>query len=79
MNVPIVPVYFLDRNSLFHYSLGLIDWRVRLLRLPAEVFNKHEKRTRIVIGNIITQKMQGTFEDVHAFGEYLRNKVYNLD
>ena len=78
MRVPIIPVHFLDRNSDFYYSLGLIDWRIRLLRLPAEVFNKCGKRTRIVIGEIITPQMQDSYEDVYAFSEYLRNTVYNL-
>ena len=78
MNVPVVPVHFLDRNSDFYYSLGLIDWRVRLLKLPSEVFNKHGKRTRIAIGEIITPQMQDSFKDVNDLSEYLRNKVYNL-
>lgn len=77
MRMPVIPIHFLDRNSDFYYSLGLIDWRIRLLRLPAEVFNKRGKRTRIAIGEIITPEMQDQFDDIHSFGEYLRNKVYN--
>lgn len=78
LNVPVVPVHFLDRNSDFYYSLGLIDWRVRLLRLPGEVFNKRGKRTRIAIGEIITPEVQKEFDDIGNFREFLRNKVYNL-
>jgi len=78
LNVPIVPVHFLDRNSDFYYSLGLIDWRVRLLRLPGEVFNKRGKRTRIAIGEIITPEVQKEFDDIRDFRDFLRNKVYNL-
>ena len=78
LNVPVVPVHFLDRNSDFYYSLGLIDWRVRLLRLPGEVFNKRGKRTRIAIGEIITPEVQKEFDDIGDFREFLRNKVYNL-
>lgn len=77
MNVPIIPVHFLDRNSNFYYSLGLIDWRIRLLRLPAEVFNKKGKRTRIAIGRIITPQQQDEIRDPEQFGLFLRNKVYN--
>ncbi len=77
MNVPIVPVHFLDRNSDFYYSLGLIDWRVRLLRLPAEVFNKRGKRTRIALGEIITPQQQKDSGDIAEFRDFLRNKVYN--
>ena len=77
LNVPIVPVHFIDRNSNFYYSLGLIDWKVRLLRLVAEVFNKRGKRTRIAIGEIISPEEQDEFTDLDKFGMFLRNKVYN--
>ena len=77
LNVPIVPVHFLDRNSYFYYSLGLIDWKVRLLRLPAEVFNKRGRIQRIAIGEIIAPDQQAEFSDIRQFGNFLRNKVYN--
>lgn len=76
LNVPVVPVHFLDRNSYLYYSLGLIDWRVRLLRLPAEVFNKRGERTRIAIGPIITPDQQQEHAD--SLCDFLRNMVYNL-
>lgn len=79
LNVPIVPVHFLDRNSSFYYSLGLIDWKVRILRLPSEVFNKKGKRTRIAIGEIITPRQQSGFQDLNSFRDFLREKVYDLD
>lgn len=78
LNVPVLPVTFRDGNSPLYYSLGLIDWRVRLLRLPAEVFNKRGKAIRIVLGNIITPQDQDGFTDIAAFGRYLRDKVYEL-
>ena len=77
MNVPIVPVHFLDRNSNFYYSLGLIDWKVRLLRLVSEVFNKKGKQTRVAIGEIISPEEQAVFTDIRRIGDFVRNKVYN--
>ena len=77
MNVPVVPVHFLDRNSDFYYSLGLLDWKVRLLRLPAEVFNKQGKITRIALGEIIPPEELQKYEDIDELRDYLRNKVYN--
>ena len=77
LNVPIVPVHFIDRNSNFYYLLGLIDWKVRLLRVVSEVFNKRGKRTRIAIGEIISPEEQDEFIDLDKFGMFLRNKVYN--
>ena len=77
LNVPIVPVHFIDRNSNFYYLLGLIDWKVRLLRLVAEIFNKKGKSTRIAIGEIISPEEQAEFADLDKYGMFLRNKVYN--
>ena len=76
LEVPVVPVHFLDMNSWFYYSLGLLDWRVRLLRLPAEVFNKRGKRMRVALGEMITPEQQSAFADISAFGAYLRDRVY---
>lgn len=78
LNVPILPVCFLDRNSDFYYSLGLIDWRVRLLRLPSEVFNKAGKPAGIALGEIISPQRQDSFEDLEAFRAFLRSSVYDL-
>ena len=77
LNVPVVPVHFLDRNSNFYYSLGLLDWRVRLLRLLAEVFNKRGKVTRIALGEIIFPEQLQEFDDIGILRDFLRNKVYN--
>ena len=77
--VPILPVHFLDGNSHFYYSLGLINWRVRLLRLPAELFNKRHRPARLYIGNVISVEEQRTYLATHCIEEYglwLRSKVY---
>jgi putative hemolysin len=78
LHVPVLPVTFLDRNSDFYYSLGLIDWKVRLLRLPSEVFNKKDKMVRVAIGKIITPE---TILEHHYKGDlnsFLRSKVYEF-
>lgn len=77
MNVPVIPVRFLDRNSDFYYILGLLDWKVRLLRLPAEVFNKRGKIARIALGEVIHPQQLQEFDDVDMLRDFLRNKVYN--
>lgn len=78
LKVPVVPVAFLDRNSDFYYSLGLIDWKVRLLRLPSEVFNKRKKRTRVALGPVIAPEKQAEYVDLNEFAEFLRASVYDL-
>ena len=79
LRVPVLPVRFLDRNSDFYYSLGLIDWKVRLMRLPSEVFNKRGKPVRLVCGDLIPAEEQSRFRSPEEFGAFLRNRVYALD
>ncbi len=76
--VPIVPVRFFDVNSPFFYFLGLIDWRIRSLRMPSELFNKKEYKTRIGIGNVITVEEQERYSDIGSFGNFLRGTVYDM-
>ena len=77
--VPVVPIRFFDRNSRFFYLLGLIDWRIRTLRLPSELLNKHYNRHRLAIGETISVEQQQAFGgDVKAFGDFLREKVYGM-
>ena len=77
--VPVVPVRFFDGNSPFYYSLGLIDWRVRLLRLPSELFNKNGNPFRIGIGPVISpQQQEGFGTDIEAFSAFLRSAVYDM-
>ena len=79
LHVPVLPLKFMDRNSDFYYSLGLLDWRVRLLRLPAEVFNKKDAPVRLVLGEMISPERQDEFNDIDSFKEYLRSSVYRLN
>ncbi|MBQ8071147.1 MAG: 1-acyl-sn-glycerol-3-phosphate acyltransferase [Bacteroidales bacterium] len=77
--VPVIPVRFFDRNTLFYYILGLIDWRVRLLRLPKEVTNKGGKILRVAFGEPISPERQALFgNDPDAFGKFLRESVYGM-
>ncbi len=76
--VPVLPLHLLDGNSLFYYSLGLIDWRLRLLRLPGELLNKAGKTLRIVAGPLIPAEQIVSFPDLPALREHLRKSVYSL-
>jgi putative hemolysin len=76
--VPVLPVRFFDHNSAFFYFLGLIDWRIRLLRLPSEVFNKCNKETRIGIGELITVEEQEKSSDFDSYHKLLRTAVYGM-
>ena len=78
VKVPILPLRFFDKNSPFFYFLGLLNWRIRLLRLPTEVFNKKGQELRIGIGNIISVKEQEQFKSPEALGAFLRKVVYEM-
>ncbi|MFN2314203.1 MAG: 1-acyl-sn-glycerol-3-phosphate acyltransferase [Bacteroidales bacterium] len=78
VKVPVLPVRFFDKNSLFFYFLGLLNWRIRLLRLPSEAFNKKGQEPRIGIGKIITVEEQAQFTDVESLGSFLRKMVYEM-
>lgn len=77
-SVPVIPVRFFDRNSMFFYRLGLIDWRVRLLRLCRELDNKRGKDVRIGIGEIISTERQQACTSLEEYGKLLRGSVYGM-
>ena len=74
--VPVVPVRFFDRNSWFYYILGLIDYRIRFLRLFHELKNKRGTSPRLAIGGIISVGEQDRYPDLQEFKAFLRKAVY---
>jgi putative hemolysin len=78
VRVPVLPIRFFDKNSAFFYFLGLINWRIRLLRLPSEVFNKKDRTERIGIGELINPEELAGFSNPASLGVFLRKKVYEM-
>ena len=76
--VPVVPVRFFDRNSRFYYALGLIDYRVRFVRLFHELFNKRSTFPRTGIGETIPVEEQDRYGDLQEFKAFLRRSVYEM-
>ena len=77
-HVPVIPIRFFDRNSRFYYALGLIDFRVRLIRLFHELFNKRGTAPRVAIGAPISVEQQEQYTDLQAFKAFLRSSVDDL-
>ena len=75
--VPVVPIRFFDRNSWYYYALGLIDYRVRFVRLFKEI--KHMKGSvhRMGIGPAISVEEQERFPE-EQFKDFLRRSVYDM-
>jgi len=78
MKVPVLPVRFFDRNSGFFYFLGLMNWKLRTLRLPKEVLNKSGKQVRLGIGPVITVEQQMECDSDIMLGKLLRDSVYDM-
>jgi putative hemolysin len=78
VKVPVIPVRFFDKNSPFFYFLGTINWRIRTLRLPSEVFNKKGQQPRIGVGKTIMVEEQENFKDIGTFGNFLRRSIYEM-
>lgn len=76
--VPIIPIHVSGRNSSFFYLLGLIDWRLRNLRLGHELYNKKGNEMIFSIGEPITLKEQARFSNFESFGRFLKTKTYEL-
>ena len=76
--VPVVPVRFFDRNSRFYYTLGLLDYRVRFVRLFHEMFNKRGTCPRVGVGAPISVEEQEQYTDLQAFKAFLRSSVYDM-
>lgn len=77
--VPVIPIYFHDKNSLWCNFLGHAFWQARSLRLPAEVFRKVGKTLHISVGEPISVEEQlANSTDAKSLGTYLRAKTYAL-
>lgn len=79
LKVPVIPVYFHGHNSTFFNILGMIDWRLRTLRLPRELFNKTGKTMHISFGDPISVEKQAEFKNFDEFGKFLREQTYRLE
>lgn len=79
LKVPVIPIYFHGHNSTFFNILGMIDWRLRTLRLPREVWRKCHSTLHISIGDPITVEEQRAHAgSIEELGNYLKAKTYEL-
>lgn len=78
MKLPVIPIYFHGHNSTWFNILGLIDWRLRSLQLPRELFKMTGKDIHISVGNPIMPEVQAEYKDVESLGKFLRASTYAL-
>lgn len=75
--VPVVPIHFLDRNSMLYYELGRISSNTRLVRLCHEFFNKRGTSPRVDIGEIIMPETIKAM-DLQQLKAFLRSSVNDM-
>ena len=78
LKVPVIPIYFHGHNSWKFTLLGMIDWRLRTLRLPTEVFNKKGYNFRVSIGEIITPETLAQYSTPEELGAFLKQETYKM-
>lgn len=78
LKVPVVPIYFHGHNSVLFNLLGMIDWRLRTLRLPSEVFRRKGHTFRVSIGDPITPGEQERYATAEELGAFLRARTYAM-
>jgi len=77
-NVPVVPIYFHAKNSMFFYFLAKINPILRTLKLPSELNNKSGKIIYVKVGNVIDSKTILSIPSVELLNHFLRAKTYLL-
>ena len=76
--VEVIPVFFHGYNSKFFYSLGIISWKLRMFRLPSEVFRKLNSTIELTVGEPISAQKIAEFKDNKELASFLRSKTYEL-
>ncbi|MDD2961475.1 MAG: lysophospholipid acyltransferase family protein [Muribaculaceae bacterium] len=78
LEVPVVPIYFHGHNSTWFNILGIISWKLRTLRLPAEVFRKKGKTFHVSIGEPISIEELQKHASIDDLGNYLKERTYSM-
>ncbi len=78
LQVPVIPIFFHGHNSTFFNILGIIDWRLRTLRLPKEIFRARNKEVHVSIGTPISVEEQNRYNSLESLGAFLRAETYKL-
>lgn len=78
LQVPVIPIYFHCKNSTFCNILARIDWRLRTMRLPRELFASYNKEVRVSFGQPISVERQNECATLQDLGDFLRAKTYEL-
>lgn len=77
--VPVIPVFFNDRNSRLCNIMGHVCWPLRSVMLPREVMRKRNSTLHVAIGEPISLEEQQPYrENPATLGAFLRQQTYAL-
>ncbi len=76
--VPVVPIYFHAKNSRLFYFLSKINDTLRTAKLPSELHTQKDRVIKVRIGKPISVAEQNEYQDIEAYGDFLRKKTYML-
>ncbi|MCP9198982.1 lysophospholipid acyltransferase family protein [Gramella sp. GC03-9] len=76
--VPVVPIYFHAKNSLFFYRLASMSDVLRTAKLPSEMLSQKRRKIMVRIGHPITVEDQQEHTNLEAYTAFLRRKTYML-
>lgn len=77
--VPVIPIYFNDRNSRLCNIMGHICWPLRSVMLPREVIRKRNSTLHVAIGEPVSLEEQQPYRESPAIlGAFLRERTYDL-
>ncbi len=76
--VPVVPIYFHAKNSLFFYRLASMSDVLRTAKLPSEMLSQHRRKIKVRIGHPISVEDQQDHKNLETFTAFLRRKTYML-
>lgn len=78
-NADVLPLYFHGRNSLFFNMMGMVHPLARTALLPAQLYNKRNKKITYSVGNIIPASTIKNFASEDDVTNYLRVRSYSLN
>ena len=76
--VPVVPIYFHAKNSVFFYKLASMSDVLRTAKLPSEMLSQKRRKIKVRIGHPISVEDQQEHKNLEAFTAFLRRKTYML-
>ena len=76
--VPVVPIYFHAKNSIFFYKLASVSDVLRTAKLPGEMLSQKKRKIKVRIGNPVMVEDQNEHQNLEAFTAFLRRKTYML-